>query len=205
MFIVTNTLEPITFAMIAWDVSFHMGWEQLHAFPSTTFNSFCQWINIVLTKNGIHTLVNVVIVDPTWVNLLPQFCAIQGFVAFDVTQVKEKSYRNRHPINQFFPLAIDVIWLLTETCRCAFTRFCKCHLELEKTKGPSSFYLGHFFLSKNFNHITKDASVLHLKLGGNWRLNYFPIFTLSQHTSHHHGQPIASCRFLTWRNMTDLL
>jgi hypothetical protein len=42
-----------TFVAIAWDVSFHMGWEQLHAFPSTTFNSFRWWINIMATKDGI--------------------------------------------------------------------------------------------------------------------------------------------------------
>jgi hypothetical protein len=30
-----------TFTTIAWDVGFHMGWEQLHVLPSTTFNSIC--------------------------------------------------------------------------------------------------------------------------------------------------------------------
>jgi hypothetical protein len=48
----------------------------------------------VLTKNGIRILVDVVIVDPTRVDLLPRSCAIEGFVAFDVTQAKERSYHN---------------------------------------------------------------------------------------------------------------
>jgi hypothetical protein len=91
------------------------------------------------------------------------------------------------------------IWLLTQTCQCVFTQSCQCHLELEKVKRPSSFYLGHFSLSKKFDHITKDANILHLKLGNNHRLNYFPTSTFSKHTSHHHDQSIASLRYLTYK------
>jgi hypothetical protein len=54
-----------TFATITRNASFHMGREQLHVLSSTTFNSSRRQINIVLTKDGIHTLVNIVIVDPT--------------------------------------------------------------------------------------------------------------------------------------------
>jgi hypothetical protein len=50
------------------------------------FNSFRQWINIVLTKNDIRTLANVVICNVTWTDLFPQSCALQGFAAFDATQ-----------------------------------------------------------------------------------------------------------------------
>jgi len=78
-------------------------------------------------------------------------------------------------------------------------------LELKKTRRPSSFYLGHFSTSKSFNHITKNAGILHLKLGDSHRLSYFPTSTPSKHTSHRHGRPIAGHRFLTWKNMADLL
>ncbi len=50
------------------------------------------------------------------------------------------------------------ICMFTQTSQCVFTRLCQCHLELERTSGPSSFYLGYFSLSKNFNHFVKDAS-----------------------------------------------
>jgi hypothetical protein len=43
--------------------------KQLHTFPSIMFHSSCQWINIVFTKNGIHNLVDVVIANPTWIDL----------------------------------------------------------------------------------------------------------------------------------------
>jgi hypothetical protein len=39
----------------------------------------------VLTKDGIHTLIDVVIADPTQANLLPKSWATQGFVTYDVT------------------------------------------------------------------------------------------------------------------------
>jgi hypothetical protein len=58
------------------------------------FNSFCQRINIVRTKNGIRTLVDIVIADPMQLDLLPQSCTIQGFATFDVIQAKERSYHN---------------------------------------------------------------------------------------------------------------
>jgi hypothetical protein len=92
-----------TFATITPDVGFHMGQEQLHALPSTTFNSSHQQVDIVLTKDAIHTLTNIVVAYPTRTDLLPPSCAIQGFVTSDAAQTKEKNYCNRHPTNQFLP------------------------------------------------------------------------------------------------------
>jgi hypothetical protein len=59
------------FASIVWNASFHMGWKQLHVLPLVMFNSYCWQVKIMFTKNGIRTLANVVIVDPTHVDLLP--------------------------------------------------------------------------------------------------------------------------------------
>jgi hypothetical protein len=52
------------------------------------FNSFGQWIDIVLTRDGIRILVDVVIANRTRAYLLPWSCATQEFVTFDVVQVK---------------------------------------------------------------------------------------------------------------------
>jgi hypothetical protein len=69
VFMVMNALEPlvqfVTPLPPLWDVGFHVKQEQLHALPSTTINSFCRWVDIVLTKYDIRTLANVAIVDPT--------------------------------------------------------------------------------------------------------------------------------------------
>jgi hypothetical protein len=48
----------------------------------------------MLTKDDICTLTDIVIADRTQADLLPQSYTTQGFVAFDVTQAKEKSYGN---------------------------------------------------------------------------------------------------------------
>jgi hypothetical protein len=42
-----------TYVPIAQNANFHMGWKQLHAFPSTTFNLFCWRVNIVRIKDEI--------------------------------------------------------------------------------------------------------------------------------------------------------
>jgi hypothetical protein len=89
-----------------------MGWEQLHVFFSNTFNSSHRRVGIVFTKDGIHTLLDIVIANPTWVDLLPQSCATQGFVAFDVAQVEEWRYCDQHLIDQFLPLAMEVFGCL---------------------------------------------------------------------------------------------
>jgi hypothetical protein len=89
-----------------------MGQKELHVLFSTTFNSSCCQINIVLTKDGIHTLVNIIIIDPTQAYLLPQSCTTQRFITFNVTQIKERSYCNQHPTNQFLPLVIEVFGYL---------------------------------------------------------------------------------------------
>jgi hypothetical protein len=53
-----------TFATIVRGVGFHVQQEKLQTLISTTLNSSCQQIDIVLTKDGIRTLMNVVIVNP---------------------------------------------------------------------------------------------------------------------------------------------
>jgi hypothetical protein len=80
--------------------------------PSTTFSSSRQQVDIVLTKDGICTLADILIADPTRAYSLPQSCTTQRFVVFDATQAKERNYRNWHPIHQFFLLTIEVFgWL----------------------------------------------------------------------------------------------
>jgi hypothetical protein len=83
-----------TFVAIAWNARFHVGWEQLHAFPLITFNSFRRRIDIMIIKDDILILVDVVIANSMQVDLKPWSCAIQGFATFDATQAKEKNYCN---------------------------------------------------------------------------------------------------------------
>jgi hypothetical protein len=82
------------FIIIVQNISFHVGQEQLHELLLITFIFFHQQIDIVLTKNDIRTLIYVVIVDPTQVDLFFQSYIIQRFVAFAKAQAKKKNYRN---------------------------------------------------------------------------------------------------------------
>jgi hypothetical protein len=138
-----------TFVTIARNVGFHVRWEQLHALSSTTFNSSCRWVYIVFTKYGIHTLANVIIVNPTWADLLPRSCTTQGFVTLDAIQAKEKSYHNRHPTNQFFPLAIEVFGCLHKHAD-VFLHYCANAIwSLKVLEGPHFFTLIIFLCQKN--------------------------------------------------------
>jgi hypothetical protein len=138
----------------------------------------------VLTKDDICTLVDVVIYYPNLAQLKMQLKPRKGAITTDTPLINSS-------------LSNWSILLFTQTYRCVFEWLCQCHLELEGDKRPSSFYLGHFSLSKSFDHIIKDANAFHFKLSDRRKLNYFLTFTPSRHTSHHHGRPIASCWFLT--------
>jgi hypothetical protein len=85
-----------------------------HTSPLTTFHFFHWQVDIVFTKDGIHSLTNVVIADPTWANLLRQCCTTWGFVASKTTKAKKKSYRDQHPIDHFIPLTIEVFGCLNK-------------------------------------------------------------------------------------------
>jgi hypothetical protein len=74
----THDVVHDIFVAIVWNVSFHMGQKQLHAFSLTTLNSSHRRVDIVLTKDEICTLVDVLIIDPTHANLLPRSCTTHG-------------------------------------------------------------------------------------------------------------------------------
>ncbi len=62
----THDVVCDTFVTIVHDANFHLGRKWFHAFFKNMFNFSHWWINIVFTKDGICTLVDIVIADPTW-------------------------------------------------------------------------------------------------------------------------------------------
>ncbi len=58
------------------------------------FNSYCQQVNIIFTKNGVHTLVNFITIKPTQVDILVRSYSTQGFIASKATYTKEKNYHD---------------------------------------------------------------------------------------------------------------
>jgi len=62
---------------------------------------------MVFTKDDIQTLINVVIANPTQVDLLPRSYATQGFVVFDTAQAK------KNKAITIPPLSSGSIWMST--------------------------------------------------------------------------------------------
>jgi len=77
-------------------------------FRTTFFSSFSSGVDIVLSVDDIHTLVDVVIVDLTWTNLVWQVVLFRGVAALLVVQVKEGFYCDYYLTNVFFHFVIEV-------------------------------------------------------------------------------------------------
>jgi hypothetical protein len=101
------------------------------------------------------------------------------------SQKKELSRPTPHW--SFIPYSNWGVWMFKQTSWCVFIWLCQCHVELQRAKGPSYFYLSYFSPSKNLNYITKDANILHLKSSDNYKSNYFPTSTSSKCTPHDHN------------------
>ncbi len=102
----------------------------------------------MLTKDGIHTLINVVIANPTQTDLFPQSCATQGFAIFDAAQTKERSYCNQHSTDQFLPLAIEVFGCLQKHVDVFLHNYANAIWSLKGIEGPHLFTLVTFLCQK---------------------------------------------------------
>jgi hypothetical protein len=135
-----------TFVAIAQDVNFYMGWKQLHTLPLTTFH-FSHWgVDIVITKDGIRTLANIVIANPTWMDLLTWSYTTRGFTTSKGSQTKERNYCNWHPTNHFLPLAIEVFGCLDKQADIFLHDCANAMWNFKRLEGPP-FFLSWLLLS----------------------------------------------------------
>ncbi len=96
----------------------------------------------MLTKDGIHTLPNIVVGDPTCVDLFPWSCTIQKFIVSNVTQVKERSYYNQHDINQFIlSLTIEIFRCLHKHANVLLHDYANAIWGFKRLKSPPFFVL----------------------------------------------------------------
>jgi hypothetical protein len=129
-----------------------------------------QQVDIVSTKNGIRTLIYIVIANSMHVNLLPQSCIIQRFVTSNVTQVKEKSYHDQHPIDQFFPSTIEIFGCLHKQANVFLHNYVNVIWNLKGGEGPPLFILVTFLHKKT--QLNYKGCNHPLKLGNNGRPRY---------------------------------
>jgi hypothetical protein len=99
-------------------------------------------------KNGIHTLVDVFIANPTQMDLLCQSCATRRFVASKRPQAKEKNYHNQHPIDRFLLLAIEVFGCLNKQADVFLHDCVNAMWNFKGPKSPSLFVLVTFLHQK---------------------------------------------------------
>ncbi len=102
----------------------------------------------MLIKGGIRTLANIVVINPKRVDLLPRSCATQGFITLNAAKAKEKNYCNRHPTNQFLPLAIEIFGCLHKHADVFLHDYANAIWSLKGIKGPHLFTLVTFFCQK---------------------------------------------------------
>jgi hypothetical protein len=111
---------------------------------------------------------------------------------------------NQHPTDQFLLIVIEIFGCLHKQVDMFLHDCANVIWSLKRQKGIHFFVLLLLFIKKFQSHC-KNTNIFHLKSSGSHRPSYFPTSAPSRHTSHLHGQPIASGWFLTWRNTTDLL
>ncbi len=155
-------------------------------------------IDNMFTKDGICTLIDVVIINLTWANLLPQSCASQELVTSNAAQAKERSYRNQ---DQFLLLAIRV-FECTNMLMC-FYMIVPISFGALKSQKTFIFLVWLLLSVKKIKSLCKDVNIFHLKSSNNHRPNSFPTSTPSGHTSFT-TMDLLDGWFLTWKNTANL-
>jgi len=84
--------------------------------------------------------------QPNTSDLLRQSCATQGFAKFDAVQAKKRNYYDRHPTNQFLPLAVKVFGCLHKQVDVFLHNCANAIWSLKEPKGPP--LLSWFFWQK---------------------------------------------------------
>ncbi len=62
----------------------------------------------MLFIDRVHILIDVIIVDPTWIDLVPRTTISEGVVGTIVTQTEDKLYHDRHPKDMFLPFVVEI-------------------------------------------------------------------------------------------------
>jgi hypothetical protein len=60
-------------------------------------------LNIVFSKNGVHTLTDYIIIDPNTCKVTSLSKSTREFVALEVAKEKGINYQGQYPMNSFFP------------------------------------------------------------------------------------------------------
>jgi hypothetical protein len=84
-----NTIRDV-FASITKYVGFHVLHEQTHVFALFSFYSLKQQVDIMFTTNGVHTLANIIIINPTQADFISRVIIFRGVATMITTEAKDK-------------------------------------------------------------------------------------------------------------------
>jgi len=110
---------------------------------NTTFNSYRDGIDIVFTKNRIHTLANLDIANPTCADLFPDLGQLKDLIL----QMQFKTKKNLLWLTPHWSISSSNnwnVWMFTQTNWCVLTQLCQCHSKLQRSKKPSFFCFSYF-------------------------------------------------------------
>jgi hypothetical protein len=119
--------------------------SKLMFFQQPSLQFFYRQVDIVYNVDGICTLVDVIIVDIIWANLLSQAIFFCGAATSLVAQMKEGFYYDHYQVNVFLPLAIEVLGCFHQKVD-NFLHWCANMVWIAKsTKGPPLSVLCSFY------------------------------------------------------------
>ncbi len=102
--ILTIVLEWDIILTIVLESGTHVQKEVFHLFP----HHIRQQLHIIIIRDNFQTLMDIVIVDPTHIDMVPQASMMTTHVVMMPTQEKTRSYVERALGNDFIPLAINM-------------------------------------------------------------------------------------------------
>jgi hypothetical protein len=85
------------------------------------FNSSSGQVNVVLLKNGVYTLANVVIANLMHVDLLPQSCTTQRFATSNATQAKKGATMTNTSLTNSSLWQLKYLDVSTNKLMCSYT------------------------------------------------------------------------------------
>lgn len=86
-----------TFVSITWKIGFHVVQKSGACSSIKNVQLLSSTNQYDIYQNGVHTLVNLITIKPTQVDILVRSYSTQGFIASKAIHTKERSYCDQHP------------------------------------------------------------------------------------------------------------
>ncbi len=97
----SHDVVQIVFVTIVKIAGFHVSQKKIHVISPLALQSSRHRIDIVLLINGVRTLVNVIITNPIWVDLVSRVALFCGVTVTITTQAKDGLHCDRFPTTCF--------------------------------------------------------------------------------------------------------